>query len=546
MRRAIRRAGAPALAAALLHLVLIQPNHPAAMTWGALRLVPLELPVILAAMLALGPHGAASRSLRGLLTAVLVTLAVWKAADYGTFVAFDRGFNPLVDLHLVVAGWRLGAGAVGAAPAALAVAGAVLLAAGAAVAVWWALRVWARAAPRGRWRGAAGGAAALAAAVAAADAGRTMGAWALPANPPGTAFTARYAAERAVTLNRTYADLLAFDRAAAQDRFAGRTPLLQHIGGRDVLVLFVESYGRASLEAPLYAATHRATLRAAEARLAARGLAMRSAWLTAPTYGGQSWLSHATLATGLWVPDQPRYAAALASRRRSLFHLAAASGFRTAAVMPAITLDWPESARMGFDTIISAADLGYAGPPFNWVTMPDQYTLAEMDRRLRGPGHDRPLFAQVALISSHAPFVPVPEMVPWDAVGDGRVFARWADAGDPPEVVWRDPDRVRAQYRKAVDYSLRTVLDYLARQERPALAVVLGDHQAAGFIATQASRDVPVHLIGPPDLVDRAAAWGWSRGLIPGEDAPVWRMDAVRDRILTTFSAPSALRSAAR
>ena len=35
------------LAALLLHLALIQPNHATAMTWGTLRWVPLELPILL-------------------------------------------------------------------------------------------------------------------------------------------------------------------------------------------------------------------------------------------------------------------------------------------------------------------------------------------------------------------------------------------------------------------------------------------------------------------------------------------------------------------
>ena len=39
--------------AILLDLVLILPNHPGALTWGALRLVPLELPALLLGLAAL-------------------------------------------------------------------------------------------------------------------------------------------------------------------------------------------------------------------------------------------------------------------------------------------------------------------------------------------------------------------------------------------------------------------------------------------------------------------------------------------------------------
>jgi hypothetical protein len=205
--------------------------------------------------------------------------------------------------------------------------------------------------------------------------------------------------------------------------------------------------------------------------------------------------------------------------------------------MPQITLDWPESATMGFETVLPAADLGYAGKPFNWVTMPDQFTLAALDRMLRDVPDDRPLFAQVALASSHAPWVPVPELVDWDAIGDGRIFDEMATAGDTPEVVWRDRDRVREQYRLAIDYALRTVFDYAARHaEAPPLIIIVGDHQAAGFVALDDRPDVPVHVIGPEHLVARVADWGWQPGLVPATNTPVLPMDRMRGLIVDTFS----------
>jgi hypothetical protein len=129
------------------------------------------------------------------------------------------------------------------------------------------------------------------------------------------------------------------------------------------------------------------------------------------------------------------------------------------------------------------------GLPFNWVTMPTSSPFVALDRLLRDVPRDRPLFVQIATGSSHAPWVPVPELVPWDAIGDGRVYDAMAAAGDPPDVVWRDRDRVRAQYRLAVDYALRTVLSYAERHaDDPPLMIVVGDHQAAGFVALDERR----------------------------------------------------------
>ena len=526
------------LGALILHLVLVQPNHPAAMTWDALRVLPLELPVILLGLVALRP-GPMAMAVRVALVFALTSIALLKAADYAMFTALGRGFNPVADISLVEAGLRLLTGATGPVMAAAAALGAVAAVAVTAWLLWWATGPWARLTPPPVPRLVTAVAAIVAAGIAVAEIGQAMGRWNIPVTPPGSAFTARVGVERVEMVRETLADLRAFRAAAAEDSYAEADRLLDEVD-RDVLVVFVESYGRASLDTPLYAATHRATLKAAEDRLGELGLSMRSGLVAAPTRGGQSWLSHATFANGLWIADQTSYGAALASGRETLFHIAARSGFRTAAVMPQITLDWPEANFMGFETVLAARDLGYGGLPFNWVTMPDQFTFAALDRLLRPGTGDRPLFAQVALGSSHAPWVPVPDLVDWDSIGDGSVFDEMALSGDPPDVVWRDRDRVRDQYRLAVDYALRVVFDYAARHaEDPPLMIVIGDHQAAGFVALDERPDVPVHIIGPDSLVEKTRAWGWQRGLRPDTDSEVRPMDRLRDMILDTFSSVS-------
>ncbi|WP_224825642.1 sulfatase-like hydrolase/transferase [Cognatishimia sp. MH4019] len=523
------------LAAMVLHLVLVQPNHPAAMNWDALLLFPLELPVILLALVALG-SGRWAQWLRIALVSTLLVIALLKTADFAMFTALARGFNPVSDLPLIEAGLRLANGAVGPALTAAGVVAALAAVALVAVALWWATGVWARLKIERVHTGLTVGAAILFGAIAVAEIGQTMGRWNLPAPIPGAAFTARVGVERTLMVRDTLADLRAFSVAAAQDPYAGRTGLLDTIDS-DVLVIFVESYGRASLDTPLYAQTHRATLTRSEARLRDLGLEMRSGLLRAPTRGGQSWLSHATFANGLWVADQTSYGAVLASERQTLFHIAQNSGFHTAAVMPQITLDWPEAAFMGFETVLAAADLGYEGLPFNWVTMPDQFTFAAMDRLLRNGQDDRPVFVQMALGSSHAPWLPVPRLVDWEAIGKGEIFNPMAEAGDPPDVVWRDRDRVRDQYRQAVDYALNVVFDYIAlHADDPPLILVVGDHQATGFVALDERPDVPIHLIGPDHLVARAAAWGWADGLLPTETASPRAMSDMRNLILDAFS----------
>lgn len=525
------------LAALVLDLILIQPNHPAAFAWDALLLFPLELPAILVVLMCLG-RSRAGLVFRIAIAALLSVIAVLKAADFVMFTALNRGFNLVADVPLVGSFYDLIVGTMGHVVAVLAIIGAVLLILAVIAALWWAMRVWARLTVPPIGRGVAGGMAAMCIALVIADIGARMGRWAMPLPYPGTAFTARVGVERVQTARATIADLRAFRQAARNDPFADATGLFDLVD-RDVIVVFVESYGRTSFDTPFYADLHRETLAEAQTTLDALGLSMSSTLLTSPTKGGQSWLAHSTFANGLWIADQSSYRAALASGRQTLFHLARQSGFKTAAVMPQITIDWPEAQFMGFDTILAEADLGYEGEPFNWITMPDQFTFAAMDGLLRDAPRedDKPLFIQMATGSSHAPWLPVPDLIAWEDLGDGTVFNPIVAASEPPHVVWKDNDRVRDQYRLAVDYALQTVFAYAAlHAEDPPLMIIIGDHQAAGFVALDERPHVPVHIVGPQTLVDLVADEGFSPGLFPPDDADPRQMDMMRAHLLNALS----------
>ncbi|MFM2390923.1 MAG: hypothetical protein RLZZ437_2478 [Pseudomonadota bacterium] len=519
------------MAALILHLVLIQPNHPGAATWRALTLFALEWPVILC-LLAVLPG--AQRGLRGVLVAVLLVLALLKAADFGFYIAFNRGFDLITERALLYSAWQLGTGALGVPLAVLAILGGIGVIALAGWALWWAM---------GQWLGVARGqrlvlvAACLAGVVAVADIGQAMRAWALPFQIPGTAFTARTGVERVIRTRNTLRGFAAFRAELAEDLAIGLAAPLSRLTGREVLVVFIESYGRTSMDNALYTPAHTAVLTAAQNQIAASGLAMRTGWLTSPIEGGQSWLAHATLASGLPIGNQLRHNALLASPRLTLWQVAQAAGYRTAAISPAITLPWPESTRLGFDLYLGRDAMGYAGKPFNWITMPDQFTLARYAERL--PPDLRPLFAQITLISSHAPWVPVPDVLPWGQIGDGTEFNAMATRGDPPAVVWRDHDRVRAQYRDSITYSLTVAFDWAAQQGargEPPLILILGDHPPASFVSQIGNRDVPAHLIGPPKVLALLDDWGWSQGLLPTAETPRWPMQDFRDRFLSSLS----------
>jgi hypothetical protein len=215
------------------------------------------------------------------------------------------------------------------------------------------------------------------------------------------------------------------------------------------------------------------------------------------------------------------------------------AGWRTVAAAPANTEDWPEGqAFYHYDHIYDSRNVGYAGPNFGYATMPDQYTLAAFQRAERTPGH-RPLMAAMSLVSSHAPWTPLPRMVGWGDVGDGTVYGPMAEAGEAAGSVTRDRGRLRAAYGRAVAYSLESLVSYVEEYGDDDLVLVfLGDHQPASYVTgAGTSADVPVTIVARDRAVlDRISGWGWQDGLRPGGGAPVWRMNAFRDRFLTAFA----------
>jgi hypothetical protein len=262
--------------------------------------------------------------------------------------------------------------------------------------------------------------------------------------------------------------------------------------------------------------------------------------LTSPTFGALSWLAHATLQTGLWVDSQDRYDLLVDSPRTSLSRLFGRAGWRTVASVPANTEDWPEGAFYGFDHVYDSRNVGYRGPRFGYPTMPDQFTLEAFWRAELAPRERRPVMAEIDLISSHAPWSRTPRMVDPDLVGDGSVFDGMPEQLPSEPEIWTSPERVRAAYGDAVEYSLTALLDVVARRGDGDLVVlVLGDHQPATVVSgTDADHDVPVTLLArDPAVLDRISGWGWAQGVRPDDDAPVWRMDELRDAFLEAYDA---------
>jgi hypothetical protein len=288
----------------------------------------------------------------------------------------------------------------------------------------------------------------------------------------------------------------------------------------------------------------RELLDAGAARLRTAGYTARSAYLTSPTFGSNSWLAHATLQSGLPVDHQGRYDQLLESRRTTLSSAFRRAGWHTVAVLPSTRGSWPEGqAFYGFHRVYGRSDLGYAGPKFGFSGMPDQYALSAFGRRELQAAPRDPVMAVIELTSSHGPWAPLPVTVDPGALGDGAVFDGIRSSAVTAKELWSDRSDVPDAYRTSIRYSLTSVLSFVERYAHDDLVVVLvGDHQPSTVVSgSGASRDVPVTLLAhDPAVLAQISGWGWQEGLRPDEQAPVWPMHSFRDRFLTAFSGSRA------
>ena len=520
-----------AAAVALLWCALVFPDRLDRLTVSAFVRIPIEALVLVAVALLLPRR--AGRVLVGIAGFVIGVLAVLKMLDMGFYAELNRPFNPVVDWGTFGPAAGVLRDSVGSFWTAVAEIAAIALVVAVLVLVpLAALRVAGLAVRHRR------------------TAGRTIAAlglvWILCAvagAPIAATGTSRLAYQEIHQVASTMQDRQVFAAAIDEPDPLAHTPtadLLTGLRGKDVIVAFVESYGRVAVQGSAFSPEVDAVLNTGTRDLRAAGFSSRSAFLRSPTFGGISWLAHSTLQSGLWVNSQQRYDQLVASDRYTLSDAFNRAGWRTVGDVPSNERKWPEGRSFyHYDKTYDEHNVGYAGPKFGYAAVPDQYTLATF-RRLELAKHDRrPVMAEIDLVSSHTPWAPLPRMVDWNALGNGSIYDGMPEQGQSRAQVWRDAAGVRAAYGQSIQYSLRSLISYVQTfHDDNLVLVVLGDHQPATIVSgSGASHDVPITIIAhDPAVLSRISSWGWQDGMLPHPDAPVWQMSAFRNRFLTAFS----------
>jgi hypothetical protein len=518
------------LATALLLTAMLAPQRLSTISaWTALR-VPIEGLLALAVLLVL--RGRARRVAAGAFGALLGLVLLVKGLDMGFGEELDRPFDPVFDWVLLRPAAEFLASSAGKPVAIMAVIGAI--AAALAVVVLMtaaALRV-SRAAGTHRTATVRVLVALSVVWTAAAATGVQVGA----DQPVAAIDAAAEVHDKVATVVSDVRDLGPFRDSIGVDAFRGvpADKMLTGLRGKDVLLTFVESYGKVALADPGVDKV----LADGTKRLQAAGFQARTGMLTSATFGGTSWLAHSTLQSGLWVDNSQRYSQLLTTDRLTLASAFRSAGWRTVSDIPANTRDWSDGKFYGYEQTYDSRNVGYRGPSFSYATMPDQYTMEALQRNELARTQRPPVMAEVDLVTSHNPWTPLPRMVDWTAVGDGSVYNPMPAQGPTKDEVWSDPTRVKGAYAQSIQYSLDTLVSYVETYGTDdTVLVFLGDHQPGPAVSGEgASRDVPITIVArDPAVLDRIAGWHWAPGLRPAPNGPVWRMDAFRDQFLTAF-----------
>jgi len=313
---------------------------------------------------------------------------------------------------------------------------------------------------------------------------------------------------------------------------------LRGLGGADVLLIFVESYGAVTYETPAISAGLAESRADFEAAIRETGRQVVSAYVESPTFGGGSWLAHLSLMSGVEVRDQYAYTSLMASKRDTIVTNFARRGYRTVALMPGMRQAWPEGAFYGFDVIYGRDLLEYEGPQFGWWSIPDQYALAKLEAVERHRPSRAPLFVVFPTSTTHAPFGPVAPYQPdWSRVLTKDAYAK-ADL-ERAMAVRPDLTNLEPSYVRAMAYEYASLAGYLREQKDDLVMIVIGDHQPPAVVSGKdAPWHVPVHVIGSRrPVLHELLKNGFRPGLEPRRPS-IGAMHALVPKLLDAFDAP--------
>ncbi len=503
------------------------PNHPSYLSITTPWRLPIEFPLIVVTTLFW--TNTKQAALRWLISTGITSLIVLRLLDFGFYLAFDRAFNFLRDGHLIVSAINLLQTGFGQLTAMLVIIIVIVL----TIAVAWILSyclhelsMLGRLKPKAR--------STITVAMLLLTLATIVAEQLLPER------IVLHSAVLEQLNSKVEASKISQQRSARVHQAVTHAnltskaePEFSALRNHDVVIIFVESYGRSFLSNSAFSSVASDTLQTFADTLKNSQAHIKSSWLKAPVSGGQSWLSHATLHAGLTIEKQADYELLVASKHLSLATIFERSGWSSMGMVPGIQFHWPEGEWYGFDRLYTHDDFNYGGKRFGYITMPDQFTLAHLNEQVQPS--DVSVMATIALLSSHAPWNVLPKKLPWSQIEDGSVY-NGTNREERGTSIF-NLSGLKHYYARSIQYTLQVVGEFIDNYERDALFIVLGDHQPAAIIGGLGnSMDVPIHLISKnPQLITPLPETIWSAGVVPAERIPPTDMAEFRTMLMSLY-----------
>ena len=312
---------------------------------------------------------------------------------------------------------------------------------------------------------------------------------------------------------------------------------LAKLGRADVYLILVESYGRTMFDRPEHVSASQAAYAEFERVLGQNGFAIATGILNSSTYGGGSWLAHATLNTAISTSNQLEYDVLFAKKPKPLARFFRDAGYLTVLAQPGTTRDSPQGDFYAFEHKYYAWNFDYQGPTYGWATMPDQYIL-DFVRRRELEKRTKPLFLEYVLVSSHAPWNALPAVVDdWSTIGNGKIFHDMATRYWSIE--WPNFDNATEAYNQSIIYDFEILKRYITRFITDgSLVIILGDHQPVAAVnGNDPQRGVPIHVLSKnPELVKPFFSRGYVSGMKPRLDGYTQGLETFMPNFIVDFS----------
>jgi len=266
----------------------------------------------------------------------------------------------------------------------------------------------------------------------------------------------------------------------------------------NIIIIAIESYGSLVYQDKFYQSYFEEKLSTIEQSTANKGWKMTSVLSNPPIFAGGSWLSYSSFLYGIDINDGILYDLLLTTQKefqhyQSLLHFLQNNEYKNH-LLSSIgaskkDIDWGKITRAynmnqfwGFDNI------KYEGQHLTYLdfrkTIPDEYALNYTYEKIKTQNAPFSLF--FSTVNSHCFYeTPIQTMQDWRDYNN-KSF----------ETTDGKKKNLAAKYKKAIDYQLSYIEEFLVKQDPENTIVILfGDHQPR-FVAKQSDgKSTPIHIL---------------------------------------------------